>query len=264
MSDDTIICFTNAKLDLQEDGWAMLAPYGTFPGVAATLHPDKTVARCQAVQVVSPETAGELVNQFNSLGSRFKRFLRGVPIYVGHPDALGIGDRFPHKEPVGTITDLQARDTGLWCRPVFTNAGCEHLNTTSGMGFSPRWHARKDGIVDGVPSYIPTELKSAGLTDQPNLPVELLNESESMTDAVPDQATGIAPGTEAELSNRWVTLADGRRVPIGEPALRGARLRSYRRKLSSRRKSAKKESAKAMKEASKNPLEGYAKAVSKR
>lgn len=176
--EQTIICFAN-QLELQGDGWAMLAPYGQFPGVATTVQPDKSIRRQRAVQLVTREAAAEMVNEFRSFGSRLKRFLRGVPIYVGHPDAIGIGDRFPRKEPIGTIAELDARETGLWCRPVFTNEGCDYLEGTHGLGFSARWTASDAGLIDNQPVFRPTKLLSAGLTDQPNLPVELLNEAEA-------------------------------------------------------------------------------------
>lgn len=168
-----LACFVN-DLRVGDDGWAMLSPYGDFPGVAYTKTADGAVSRLRAVQRVTRDSATEMVNGFKSVTGRIKRFLRGVPIYVGHPDDLAVGDRWPDKTPKGTIADLEAREAGLFCRPVFTNEGLEYLETHSGVGFSARWKAMP--VAESV--YQPVTLVSAGLTDNPNLPVELLNEAD--------------------------------------------------------------------------------------
>ncbi len=45
--------------------------------------------------------------------------------------------------------------------------------------FSGHWEADEIGTKDGVKIFRPTKFLSAGLTDKPNLPVQLFNQKES-------------------------------------------------------------------------------------
>ncbi len=99
-----------------------------------------------------------------------------VPIYVGHPDVPGMEERWPDKMPVGTIADLEVRDNGLYARPAFSNEGMDLVESRKYRAFSARWFAAPVGEENGAKVYRPDELKIAGLTNHPNLPVELFNE----------------------------------------------------------------------------------------
>jgi hypothetical protein len=203
MSKTTLICFAN-ELSVREDGWAMLAPFGSFPGVATQPIAGGGVKRYDAVQVVDRESAVELVNEFNSFGGKIRRFLRGVPIFVGHPDMPGRSHLYPHKEPVGTTVELQVRDDGLWCKPCFTNDGLEYIDANQGLGFSARWSGNEAGEQDGKPVYRPASLKSIGLTQRPNLPVELINDDEppgQPQDIMKEQVLAWLKGLGIELAN---------------------------------------------------------------
>lgn len=153
----------------------MLAPFGEFGGVALTPEGPRP-----AVQVVDKETALALVNSVKSFPGKARRFFRSVPIFNGHPDVPGMSDRWPDAQPKGHIGDLQVREDGIYVLPVFNEAGAEILNSGTRVGFSAYVDATVVDERDGKLVARWTHLKSAGLTDTPNLPVELLNERQSV------------------------------------------------------------------------------------
>lgn len=232
MSKTTLICFANEQLTLQEDGWAMLAPLGTFPGVARQVQEDGTVKKIRALQVLDHAAATEMVNEFNSLTGKVRRWLRGVPIYAGHPDMPGGSDRWPDKRTLGTATTLQVREKGIYCQPVFTNDGAEFIESTEGIGMSGRWTGVPIGEVDGLPAFRPAVLRSIGLTANPNLPVELLNEADAATQTQPPDTMdktklmaglrlcGVDIANEAAETDLEVALARlSERVKAGDAAI---------------------------------------------
>lgn len=164
-----------------DDGWVMIAPYGDFPGMATITNPDGSLSRVPALQRLDKQSAETMVQNFKSARGLVKRYTTGAPIYLGHPDGKGIGHRYPDKTPKGIFTDLEARPNGFFGKPVFTNEGIELLNQYRAL--SGRWFAEEVGeeMRDGqcVKIFRPDVFKSAGLTNQPNLPVELLNEFEA-------------------------------------------------------------------------------------
>lgn len=172
-----VLCFTN-DVATDADGWAMIAPYGDFPGMASIPKADGSVQRLRAVQRLDRKAADTMVSNFKSLWGRVRRYITGAPIFLGHPDGLGIGHRYADKTPKGMFSDLEARDTGLFGKPVFSNEGIALLEKFP--AFSGRWTATLVGeeTINGqrVQVFRPDVFKSAGLTDRPNLPVELLNE----------------------------------------------------------------------------------------
>jgi hypothetical protein len=178
--------FTNAAAP-GEDGWAMIAPYGDYPGMASIPQPDGSLRRVHALQRLDPQAAESMVRNFKSLWGRVKQYITGTPIYLGHPDGLGVGHKYPDKTPKGMFTDIEARAAGLFGKPVFTNEGLELLGKFPAL--SGRWTAEEIGEEerDGqrVKVFRPDVLKSAGLTDKPNLPVELLNEFEAAEQGQP-------------------------------------------------------------------------------
>lgn len=164
------------------DGWAQLAPFGDFPGLVTTVLPGGGVKGkpVPATQRMDRAAAEAMVENFNRPWSRVVRWLRGLPIYSGHPDFPGAGNRYPDKTPKGQIAALQVRNDGLYALPVFNAEGQSLIESQPGLGFSARWLAIPVGESDGVTILRPTELISAGLTTSPNLPVQLINEAPTM------------------------------------------------------------------------------------
>lgn len=167
---DTDLTLANA-LSLDNEGWALLAPYGDsqYP------IPDGKGGHTTVIQRITKESAQAMVETWNSTLSRVKRFFRGGPIYSGHPDRKGWEHLYPDKEVKGLFNELQVRDNGLYVRPLFNDAGAQLLEGGRKLFFSGRWPARQTGTKDGMPVFEPFSVTSIGLTPNPNLPTEMLN-----------------------------------------------------------------------------------------
>lgn len=181
-----------------DDGWAHLAPFGDFPGLATLVNEDGSSAGTKpAVQRLDRAAADALVAKFRSPWSRIKRWARGLPIFLGHPDDPARGHTYPDRGAKGMIVDLEVRDGGLYARPVFNNEGQRLLEEQQGLSFSVRWSADPVGDDGGRMVLRPVEILSAGLTRQPNLPVQAVNES-------PMDLTAL----RAALKRLGITVAD--------------------------------------------------------
>jgi len=170
--------FTNGnELSVGEDGFALLAPYGDskyrIPANGGFL---------TVIQRITKENAVEMVNAFNSLVGRVHRWMKGAPIYLGHPDDATTGHKYPVKDEMGMFADLQVRDNGLYVRPMFNSKGAAVLERPEKLFFSGRWPVKKTGDKDGMPVYEPTSVTSIGITRNPNLPTEMLNENTNIMD----------------------------------------------------------------------------------
>lgn len=174
VSQDFVVFLNTAEV--AGDGWAQLAPWGDYPGMAAETLPDGTVRRFKAVQRLDPAAGADLVNAFRANQRRLQKFAVGLDIYEGHPDSPSVGHRWPDKAPRGTICDLEVRESGLYGRPIFNNVGAAMLQKPEKVGFSTRWLAVQ--ADPSQPIFRPRSLLSVGLTPNPNLPVEMLNECE--------------------------------------------------------------------------------------
>lgn len=169
----------NASAAVGEDGWAQLAPFGDFGGEVRVVHANGRVEGPKpAIQRMDRAAAEALVADFRRPWSRFLRWAKGLPIFHGHPDQPGKGHQYPDRGEKGVIADLQVRDDGLFARPVFNNEGRKLLESQPGLAFSARWNALPAGTTaDGTVIFRPSELLSAGLTTNPNLPVQAVNEA---------------------------------------------------------------------------------------
>lgn len=190
-----IVAFTN-DIAIGHDGWAQLAPFGDYPGTALARKPDGSVEKFPAIQRLDRAAAEGMIARFKSPWQRLKRYITGCPVFVGHPDVPAFANDYPDKSPKGMIVDLQVRGDGLYCKPVFTNEGSELVETGKFRAFSGYWSAEFLGeeTVNGEPAniYRPELLKSAGLTNNPNLPVHLMN-SKTINSIQPPHNTNPAP-----------------------------------------------------------------------
>lgn len=170
--------FTNGnELSVGEDGFALLAPYGDSKYRIPANGGFVTV-----IQRITKENAVEMVNAFNSLVGRVHRWMKGAPIYLGHPDDATTGHKYPVKDEMGMFADLQVRDNGLYVKPMFNSKGAAVLERPEKLFFSGRWPVKKTGDKDGMPVYEPTSVTSIGITRNPNLPTEMLNENPNIMD----------------------------------------------------------------------------------
>jgi hypothetical protein len=177
-----MIAFKN-EITVDHDGWAQLAPFGDYPGTALVRQADGSTKKIPAIQRLDKAAAEGMVARFKSAWHRLKRYFTGCNIYAGHPDVPAFANEYPDKTAKGMIVDLQVRADGLYCKPIFTDEGSELVESRKLRAFSAYWSAREAGEQTGAGGqplkiYRPDVLKSAGLTNRPNLPVHLLNEAQ--------------------------------------------------------------------------------------
>lgn len=175
-----IVAFVN-EITIGNDGWAQLAPFGDYPGKAMVRQPDGSIKTFDAIQRLDRAAADGMVAKFKSPWQSVKRYFTGCNVYVGHPDVPAFANEYPDKSPKGMLVDLAVRDDGLYCKPVFTNEGSELVENKKYRAFSGYWSADPVGEEThggrAVQVFRPDLLKSAGLTNKPNLPVHLMNEA---------------------------------------------------------------------------------------
>lgn len=141
------------SIDFSEDadGWFKIAPYGSFRG--------KMPGR---PQTVAQDNADAMVQEFNSALGKLGRAFRGVPIYHGHPDVDP--EIWPDDRRIGKITQLEARQDGLWGLAEWNSIGKENKAEGWWIYPSPRWDAPA-----GKSSFAPDRLISVGLTNTPRI-----------------------------------------------------------------------------------------------
>ena len=179
----TLFGFIN-EISIGEDGWAMICPFGDHPSEALMETPEGKLKRVKAIQRIKQENAEQMVAAFHNSRKGIRKFLRGVNIYVGHPDVPGLEERYPDKEPKGVFADMEIRGSAVYGLPVFTNEGSEIVEQKKLRAFSGRLiNSVADGDVAGVPVYCPTEIASVGLTNHPHLPVHFFNSDDTLAEA---------------------------------------------------------------------------------
>lgn len=170
-SDAYVFCNASA-LEIDDDGMALLAPFGD----SHYQIDDGSGKTRTIIQRVSRENAPKIVEGFNSLFGKVKRWFKAATIYNGHPDHPETTHLYPDKEPKGLFKDLEIRDNGIYFRPIFNERGVELINSAKKLFPSVRWNAVKTGQKDGKDVLEPLNIVSVGLTPNPNLPTELMNE----------------------------------------------------------------------------------------
>jgi hypothetical protein len=175
---ELLIGFSN-DVAIGDDGWAMIAPFGDFPGMALVNDGRGGVKKQRAIQRIDKEAVTQMVNEFQGARRGVRKFLTGRKLFVGHPDVPGMKARYPDAEAKGVFANLAARADGLYGEPVLTEEGEQIIAEKQYRALSGRWEAEEVGEENGTKIYRPTKFISAGLTNQPNLPVQLLNEAET-------------------------------------------------------------------------------------
>jgi hypothetical protein len=157
----TTCVLVNSDFSLLQKEWVQLSPYGDFP-------------HAQGLQRVSFEAAKTMERNFTTISSRASRLFAGAPMFVGHPDVPQFAQQFPDRKAYGWIMALEARPDGLYGKMKWSAAGLELLHNGHYKFLSPYWEARQIADEDGRPVFEPVALISAGLTNEPNLPVQPL------------------------------------------------------------------------------------------
>jgi len=188
----TLVGFCN-EISIGSDGWAMIAPFGDHPSPALLPDGKGGLKKVPAIQRIDKTGADAMVATFHNERRGLRKFITGCNIYVGHPHVPGLGKFYPDKEPKGVFADLEVRADGLYGLPVFTNEGSDLVeNANPGKrlkGFSGDLCDSEDcGLVGGKPCYRPMKIVSAGLTNNPHLPVHFFNADDTLA-----EPTDVAP-----------------------------------------------------------------------
>lgn len=150
--------------------WIQLCPYGEF-------------GHEKGVQVMSREVANALVLEYEATMAHPSLKL-GVPVYVGHPDA----DPRTYKDTnvYGRVKKLEARPDGLYANVKWNEDGRKLIENEAYACASVFWLC--DLTEDG--KRMPSAIKSVGLTNSPNLPVQAI----TLANEKNDEAAASDPG----------------------------------------------------------------------
>jgi len=118
-------------------------------------------------------------------------------MFVGHPDVPQFANQFADRKAYGWIMALEARPDGLYGKMKWSGAGLELLQNGHYKFLSPYWEARQVAEENGRVVYEPVALISAGLTNEPNLPVLPLANHK----AIAPQDSKIREAIEVALAN---------------------------------------------------------------
>ena len=155
------------SLETNPPQWIQLTPFGEF-------------RHRQGLQRVDRAAAEAMTAHFKSFWSRLGRAFGGLPFYVGHPDVPELAGPQPDPRARGWIMDLEARADGLYAQVRWTEEGRRMIQDRQFKFYSPYWQVETIGQEAGLPLFRPVRLISAGLTNQPNLPVlPLANQSKA-------------------------------------------------------------------------------------
>lgn len=169
------------ELSLGADGMAHIAPLGDFPGMAMIPDGKGGYTKAKAIQRMDAEAVTQMANEYKSGTRGVSGYFKKRPLFVGHPDMPGFERQYPDKSPKGIFQNIVARDGGLYGELNLTDEGDQLVASKKYRALSGRWEAEFVCEENGVNIYRPTKFISAGLTNQPNLPVQLLNEAETAT-----------------------------------------------------------------------------------
>jgi hypothetical protein len=158
----------------------------------------------EGIQRVDRTAAEEMVRQFSSFSAQLSRRFTGLPIYAGHPDVPSLRSQYLDDRVYGRINRLLIEDEGLSAEIEWEGDAEEMLTSGRYKFLSPYWEAEEIGIENGRSILRPVRLISAGLTNQPNLPVLPLANEEN-------------PGIEPIRSTLEVALREGRLTPAQVP-----------------------------------------------
>jgi hypothetical protein len=173
---DGVLALDN-ELALDNDGWALLAPYGEHPKERLVRKDDGTVTREKFLQVFDEKAVDDILANEKGTGllAKLKRALIRRPIYKGHPDlklyapetvTLGNEDMMP----MGVIDSNRKTSRGLEIRPQLTPDGAKAVDPDghkyiSGLFLFQRTGRTRDGMIE----VRPFKLASVGLTPYPNI-----------------------------------------------------------------------------------------------
>jgi hypothetical protein len=162
----------NDAATLDEEGWALIAPFGEHPKTRV-VKKNGTLVEEKFIQVLDNQSADQLLSLENSLFRRIRRAVVGIPVYKGHPD---LRDYAPEtagaavkKEIIGTIDRVRKTARGIEAHFVLTPAGADAVENEGCKYPSALWLVQPIGQRGDATLARPFKLLSAGLTAHPNI-----------------------------------------------------------------------------------------------
>ena len=174
-----------------QEHWVQLSPFGDFGNVTG---------KARIIQRFRKEDARHICDEFNSAIRRVTQPL-GMPFYIGHPDHPRFKGQPGHEDTrsYGRGKEMQVRhdagcagcvafanakvdaaaeadvapcqEHGLFVRMHWNDEGARLIANESFHGHSVNWAAIPSGMEKGVQVFRPVRVKSAGFTNEPNIPV---------------------------------------------------------------------------------------------
>jgi hypothetical protein len=167
-----------------QDHWVQLSPFGDFGNMTGS---------SRVIQRFTKEDAQHICDEFNSTLRRVTQPL-GMPFYIGHPDhprfkgqpghedtrAYGRGKEMQvrHDASCGSCASFAngasagpCQEHGLFVKMHWNDDGARLISNESFHGHSVNWAAVPAATENGVKVYRPVRVKSAGFTNEPNIPV---------------------------------------------------------------------------------------------
>ena len=164
----------------------LIVPYGQFD-------------HSKGLQIFDKAAAVAMANEFhNPIAAIGRAISGGVPFYVGHPDDPAFANEAKDKRAYAWVKELKAQEDGLHIRIKPTPLGEAMLANEEYKFFSPRWSA--EPVAGRTRVYRPVRLRSAGFTNDPNIPVSALS-NEMMAAPLPDwlaEALGVPVDAEKD------------------------------------------------------------------
>jgi len=137
---------------LAADGWVHVTPCGEFPHAGAGV-----------VQVIDRAACDAIAAEFN--GHKFDSNFPGVLVDFDHFSL----DTAQSSEAAGWITELESRDTGLWARVRWSDAGLAAVQGGRFRLMSPVFPPPSQCEDLGAGRIRPRTLVSVALTNEPNI-----------------------------------------------------------------------------------------------
>lgn len=151
-SDDSRGIAVNADA-ISSDEWIRIAKYGEW----------RDGSKARTLQVLALENATAMARNFNSIVGKIGRFMRGAPIFIGHPDCDPC--TYTDHRRIGKITALDARADGLYAKPAWNDLGEQNLREGYHVYPSSVWRFPRPKA--GESRVFPDMFQSLGLTNFP-------------------------------------------------------------------------------------------------
>ncbi|HEX4119338.1 MAG TPA: phage protease [Verrucomicrobiae bacterium] len=158
---------------LDDDGWALIAPFGEHPKTRVVKKNGKLVEE-KFIQVLDDSSADQLLSQENSLFRRIKRAIVGIPVYAGHPDLRDhspetLVNRGARAGQIGVVDKVRKSLKGIEAHFVLSAEGATAVERDGAKYPSALWIVQPIGERGGAIVARPIKLLSVGLTAHPNI-----------------------------------------------------------------------------------------------